>query len=168
MRGGFNDQPGPLVDHGRVHRLPRVGLAGRDPRAAVGVFLPVYLITVLWLPTSSRVAKNRQVKAFVGLVTAAANRGHRWGRGDPRAAGAHGRANVLIALVTLALLLVPKKIPEPWLIVAGGIVGSCLRHVVRTRVSIALAGISILCRMERLNRITREAGERSSATIRRR
>src|SRR5437762_13770995 len=40
--------------------------------ASIGVFLPVYHITVLLAPHFHRVAKNRQVKAFVDGVTAAA------------------------------------------------------------------------------------------------
>src|SRR2546423_702729 len=95
--------------------------------AAIGVFLPVYLITVLLAPHFHRVAKNRQVKAFVDGVTAAAT------GAIAGAAVILGRRalmdgpTILIALVTLALLLVPKKIPEPVLILAAGIVGLVLK-----------------------------------------
>jgi len=87
----------------------------------------VYLITVLLAPHFHRVAKNRQVKAFVDGVTAAAT------GAIAGAAVILGRRaltdvpTILIALVTLALLLVPKKIPEPVLILAAGIVGLVLK-----------------------------------------
>src|SRR5207245_11797444 len=74
-----------------------------------------------------RVAKNRQVKAFVDGVTAAAT------GAIAGAAVILGRRSlldlptILIALVTLALLLAPKKIPEPLLIVAAGLVGLVLK-----------------------------------------
>lgn len=95
--------------------------------AAVGVFLPVYLVTVLLAPHFHRVAKNRQVKAFVDGVTAAAT------GAIAGAAVILGRRSLvdlptaLIALATLALLLAPRKIPEPVLIVAAGLVGLALR-----------------------------------------
>jgi len=39
---------------------------------------------------------------------------------------------ILIALATLALLLVPKKIPEPVLILAAGLLGLVLKGSVPT------------------------------------
>src|SRR2546427_185732 len=102
------------------------GLAGAT-LAAIGVFLPVYLVVVLVAPHFHRVAKNRQVKAFVDGVTAAAT------GAIAGAAVILGRRSlldlptILIALVTLALLLAPKKIPEPLLIVAAGLVGLVLK-----------------------------------------
>jgi chromate transporter len=91
--------------------------------AAIGVFLPVYLVVVLVAPHFHRVAKNRQVKAFVDGVTAAAT------GAIAGAAVILGRRSLvdlptlLIALVTLGLLLAPRRIPEPVLIVAAGLVG---------------------------------------------
>src|SRR5258708_26548638 len=98
------------------------GLAGAI-LAAVGVFLPVYLITVLLAPHFHRVAKNRQVKAFVDGVTAAAT------GAIAGAAVILGRRaltdvqTILIALRTLALLFAPKQIPEPVVILAAGLSG---------------------------------------------
>ncbi len=99
--------------------------------AAIGVFLPVYAVVVLVAPHFHRVAKIRQVKAFVGGVTAAAT------GAIAGAAVILGRRSlvdfptILIALVTLALLVAPKKIPEPVLIVAAGLVGVVLRGPLR-------------------------------------
>ncbi len=105
------------------------GLAGAT-LAAIGVFLPVYLITVLLARRFHRVAKNQQVKAFVDGVTAAAT------GAIAGAAVILGRRalldvpTILIALVTLALLLAPRKIPEPVLILAAGVIGLVLQGAV--------------------------------------
>src|SRR2546425_3911592 len=123
--------PGPVVITVAFIGYLVSGLAGAI-LAAVGVFLPVYLITLLFAPHFHRVAKNRQVKAFVDGVTAAAT------GAIARAAVILGRRSlldlptILIALVTLALLLVPKKIPEPVLILAAGLVGLVLKGSVPT------------------------------------
>src|SRR6266702_2982491 len=118
--------PGPVVITVAFIGYLVAGLPGAI-LAAVGVFLPVYLITVLLAPHFHRVAKNPQVKAFVDGVTAAAT------GAIAGAAVILGRRalidgpTILIALVTLALLLVPKKISEPVVILAAGIVGLVLK-----------------------------------------
>ena len=91
--------------------------------AAVGVFLPVYLFVVIPSPWFKRHAKNPWLNAFVKGVTAAAT-------------GAIAGACVIlarravvdlptafIACGTLAVLVKGKKIPEPLLILAAGILG---------------------------------------------
>ena len=119
--------PGPVVITVAFIGYLVAGLAGAI-LAAVGVFLPVYLVVVLVAPHFSRVAKNRRVKAFVDGVTAAAT------GAIAGAAVILGRralvdpSTILIALVTLALLLAPRKIPEPLLIVAAGLVGLVLKR----------------------------------------
>src|SRR2546425_13288379 len=118
--------PGPVVITVAFIGYLVAGLAGAT-LAAIGVFLPVYLITIFLAPYFHRVAKNQDVKAFVDGVTAAAT------GAIAGAAVILGRRalmdgpTILIALVTLALLLVPKKIPEPVLILAAGIVGLVLK-----------------------------------------
>ncbi len=120
--------PGPVVITVAFIGYLVAGLAGAI-LAAIGVFLPVYLITVLVAPHFHRVAKSRQVKAFVDGVTAAAT------GAIAGAAVILGRRSlvdlptIFIALVTLALLLAPRKIPEPVLIVAAGLVGLVLKGV---------------------------------------
>jgi len=117
--------PGPVVITVAFIGYLVAGTAGAI-LAAIGVFLPVYLITVLLAPHFHRVAKNQQVKAFVDGVTAAAT------GAIAGAAVILGRralvdlSTILIALVTLALL-VPRRIPEPVLIIAAGVVGLVLR-----------------------------------------
>src|SRR5438309_4995861 len=118
--------PGPVVITVAFIGYLVAGLAGAT-LAAIGVFLPVYLITVLLARRFHRLAKNQQVKAFVDGVTAAAT------GAIAGAAVILGRRalmdvpTILMALVTLALLLGPKKIPEPLLILAAGIVGLVLK-----------------------------------------
>ena len=119
--------PGPVVITVAFIGYLVAGPAGATV-AAIGVFLPVYLITVLLAPRFHRVAKNPQVKAFVDGVTAAAT------GAIAGAAVILGRRSlldlptVLIALVTGACLVAPKRIPEPLLILAAGCVGLVLKN----------------------------------------
>src|SRR5437870_7948453 len=118
--------PGPVVITVAFIGYLVAGLAGAT-LAAIGVFLPVYVVVVFVAPHFHRVAKNRQVKAFVDGVTAAAT------GAIAGAAVILGRRSlqdlptILIALLTLALLLAPRKIPEPVLIVVAGLVGLVLK-----------------------------------------
>jgi len=91
--------------------------------AAVGVFLPCYLFTVIPATYFRRSVNHPQVRAFVEGVTAAAT-------GAIVGAGlVLGRRAIfdvptsLIALAALLSLVYLKKIPEPALIVAAGLVG---------------------------------------------
>src|SRR5256886_6135047 len=114
--------PGPVVITVAFIGYLVGGLTGAT-LAAIGVFLPVYLVVVLVAPHFHRVAKNRQVKGFVDGVTAAAT------GAIAGAAVILGRRSlldpptILIALATVALLVAPRKIPEPVLILAAGLVG---------------------------------------------
>ena len=91
--------------------------------AAVGVFLPCYLFVVIPAPYFRRFADNPRVKAFVDGVTAAAT------GAIAGAAFVLGRraltdvGAVLIALSTWFLFSRFKKLPEPLVIVAAGLVG---------------------------------------------
>lgn len=96
--------------------------------ASAGVFLPCYLFVVIPAPYFRRFAKNRQIKAFVDGVTAAAT------GAIAGAAFVLGRRAVvdvpsaIIAVVTLAVLLRFRKLPEPLVIIVAGIVGLLIRH----------------------------------------
>jgi len=98
--------------------------------AAIGVFAPVFLVVVLVAPYFRRVTHNPRVRAFVMGVTAAA------GGAIAGATYVLGRRafidtpTVLIGVVTLALLPYMKKLPEPLLIVAAGLVGLVLHRPV--------------------------------------
>ena len=91
--------------------------------AALAVFAPPYLIVLFGAPYYRRFAQNRQVKAFVQGVTAAAV--------GAIAGAAYILARrslvdvptVMIAIVTLAVLMSTKKVPEPIIILLAGVVG---------------------------------------------
>ncbi|MFN7698842.1 MAG: chromate transporter [Deltaproteobacteria bacterium] len=97
--------------------------------AALATFGPCYLFTVVPAPYFRRFSKNPSIKAFVDGVTAAAT-------GAIAGAGfVLGRRalvdvpTVLIALVTVGLLVKFKKLQEPLLIAAAGLVGILLKGV---------------------------------------
>lgn len=114
--------PGPVVITVAFIGYLVAGPAGATV-AAIGVFVPSYLFVIVPAPYFHKVAGNRSIKAFVDGVSAAA-------------AGAIGGAAVVlgrraifdlptitIAIATLGLLLWTKKVPEPLVIVAAGLVG---------------------------------------------
>jgi chromate transporter len=96
--------------------------------ASLGTFLPCYLFTVVPAPYFHRFAKNPTLKAFVDGVTAAAT------GAIAGAAFVLGRRairdvpTVLICLVTLAIVFKWKKLPEPVVILAAGVVGLAVHH----------------------------------------
>jgi chromate transporter len=119
--------PGPVVITVAFIGFLVAGFAGASA-AAVGVFVPCFLFVVIPAPYFHRVADNRSIKAFVDGVSAAA-------------AGAIGGAaivlgrraiydvpTVVLAVVTYAVLFKLKKVPEPLVIVAAGLVGLALRY----------------------------------------
>lgn len=95
--------------------------------AAFGVFVPCYLFVIIPARYFRRSAQNPRVKAFVDGVTAAAT------GAIAGAAFVLGRRAIidiptsLIAVVTLVLLARVKKVPEPLVILAAGVVGLILR-----------------------------------------
>jgi chromate transporter len=94
--------------------------------AALGVFLPVYLFVVVIGPFYKRFSQNRQVRAFVQGVTAAATGAI---AGAVVVLGRHSIQDywtVGIALATF-LILLKWKIPEPLIIGAAGILGVVIR-----------------------------------------
>jgi chromate transporter len=95
--------------------------------AAGGTFLPCYLGTVLLAPYFHRYAKNLQVKAFVDGVTAAAV-------GAITGAAFILGKKAIVDIPTLVILAVAcfllfkvKKVPEPALILLGGMAGYILK-----------------------------------------
>ena len=94
--------------------------------AALAVFALPYLVVILGAPYYRRFAQNRQVKAFVQGVTAAAV------GAIAGAAYILGRRAlmdwpaIIIGVTKFFLLRKAKKIPEPLLILAAGIAGLLL------------------------------------------
>ena len=90
------------------------------------MFLPTYLAVVLVAPSFHRIMASRHLKAAVDGVTAAAT---------GAIAGAVvvlGRraiidaATIGIAIVTLLVLIGVRRVPEPLVIIAAGVVGIVL------------------------------------------
>jgi chromate transporter len=114
--------PGPVVITVAFIGFLVAGFGGASA-ASLGVFLPCYLFVVIPAPYFNRVANNPSIRAFVDGVSAAA-------------AGAIGGAAIVlgrraitdvptiaIALGTLLVLLKLKKVPEPLVIIAAGLIG---------------------------------------------
>jgi chromate transporter len=95
--------------------------------AALSVFLPCYLFVIVPAPYFRRFAGNASVKAFVDGVTAAAT------GAIAGAAIVLGRRAIVdvptaaIALATLGALVYARRIPEPVVILAAGVIGLLLR-----------------------------------------
>ncbi len=94
--------------------------------AAAAVFAPPYLLVLFGAPYYRRFAQNRQVRAFVQGVTAAAVGAIAGAAFILARRSLVDIATVVIALVTLAVLMFTKKIPEPIAIVAAGVLGVLL------------------------------------------
>lgn len=94
--------------------------------AAVGVFLPCYLLVVVPAPYYRRIAQNAQIAAFVAGVTSAAT------GAIAGAAIVLGRRAlfdvpaVAIFAATLLVLAKARRVPEPLVIVAAGVAGVLL------------------------------------------
>src|SRR6184192_3917318 len=91
--------------------------------AAWAVFAPPYFIVLFGAPYYRRFAQNRQVKAFVQGVTAAAVGAIAGAAYILARRSLVDLPTAIIAIATLALLLAIKKIPEPLVILAAGAVG---------------------------------------------
>jgi len=118
--------PGPVVITVAFIGYLVGGLLGAG-LAAIGVFLPCYLFVIIPARYFRRSAKDPRVQAFVAGVTAAAT---------GAIAGAVfvlGRRAIIdvptavIGLATLLILVSVKRIPDPVVIVAAGVIGLLLR-----------------------------------------
>jgi chromate transporter len=117
--------PGPVVITAAFVGYLVAGVVGAG-LAAFAVFSPPYLIILFGAPYYRRFAQNRQVKAFVQGVTAAAV--------GAIAGAAYILARrslvdiptVTIGALALCVLMLTKKIPEPVMIVAAGVAGLLL------------------------------------------
>lgn len=120
--------PGPVVITVAFIGYLVAGLAGAAV-ASFAVFLPCYLFVVIPAPFYRRFADNRSLKAFVDGVTAAAT------GAIAGAAFVLGRRAIfdfptaLLAAATLVVLLRFRKIPEPVVIVAAGVLGILFKSV---------------------------------------
>jgi len=120
--------PGPVVITAAFIGYLVGGLLGAA-LAALAVFAPPYMIVLFGAPYYRRFAQNRQVKAFVQGVTAAAVGAIAGAAFILARRSIVDLPTVLIGGVTLTVLLRTKKIPEPLLILAAGAAGVLLHSL---------------------------------------
>jgi chromate transporter len=96
--------------------------------AALAVFLPPYLLVTFGAPYYRQFGQNRQVKAFVQGVTAAALGAIAGAAVILSERALVDRTTVAIALISFGLLLVFKKIPEPFVVLAAGAAEVAIHH----------------------------------------
>jgi len=117
--------PGPVVITVAFIGYLVAGVAGATA-AALGIFLPVYLVVVLLAPSYKRWAKNPQVNAFVRGVTAAATGAIAGAVVVLARRSVYDWPTILICAVSLAVLF-RWKVPEPILIGCAAVAGLLLR-----------------------------------------
>lgn len=122
--------PGPIVITAGFIGYLVAGVVGAVT-AAFAVFAPPYFFVLIGAPYYRRFATVPQVKAFVQGVTAAAVGAIVGAAYILARRSLIDLPTVLIAVVTFAILSRTKKVPEPVLIVAAGVMGVFLRGDLR-------------------------------------
>jgi chromate transporter len=121
--------PGPVVITVAFIGFLVAGLAGAV-MASIGIFLPVYVFTIVPAPWFKRHRDNPQLKAFVDGATAAATGAI---TGAVIVLGARAITDIptaIIALVSLGILW-RYKISEPIIVTISGLIGLILWPLVR-------------------------------------
>jgi chromate transporter len=121
--------PGPVVITVAFIGFLVAGLAG-SVMASIGIFLPVYIFTIVPAPWFKRHRDNPQLKAFVDGATAAATGAI---TGAVIVLGARAITDLptaIIALISLGILW-RYKISEPIIVTISGLVGLILWPLVR-------------------------------------
>jgi chromate transporter len=118
--------PGPVVITVAFIGFLVAGMAGATA-AALGVFLPVYVVVVALAPSYKKWAKNPQLNAFVRGVTAAATGAIAGAVIVLARRSIYDVPTALIGMVSLAVLF-RWKVPEPALIAVAAAVGLALHH----------------------------------------
>ena len=114
--------PGPVVITATFVGYRVAGLAGAAA-ATLGIFSPAVLFTVTATPLLLRHGSNRRLQGFVrgvtvsvvGVLAGTTLLVARPAIGDPLTAA--------IALASLAVLAAPWKVPEPFVVLAGALIG---------------------------------------------
>ncbi len=119
--------PGPVVITVAFIGYLVAGVAGAAA-AALGIFLPVYLVVVLLAPSCKRWASNLQLKAFVRGVTAAATGAIAGAVVVLARRSVYDVPTILICAISVAVLF-RWKIPEPLLIGCAAVAGLLLRRM---------------------------------------
>ena len=118
--------PGPVVITVAFIGYLVNGVAGASA-AALGIFLPVYLVVILLAPSYKRWAKNPQLNAFVRGVTAAASGAIAGAVVVLARRSVYDLPTALICVLSLAILF-RWKVPEPILIACAAGAGLLLHH----------------------------------------
>jgi chromate transporter len=118
--------PGPVVITVAFIGYLVAGVAGATA-AALGIFLPVYLVVVLLAPTYKRWAANPQLNAFVRGVTAAATGAIAGAVIVLARRSVYDLPTMLICAVSVAVLF-RWKVPEPILIALAAAAGLLSYH----------------------------------------
>lgn len=118
--------PGPVVITVAFIGYLVAGATGASA-AALGVFLPVYLVVIVLAPSYKRWARNPQLNAFVRGVTAAATGAIAGAVVVLARRSIYDLPTVLIAVMSLAVLM-KWKVPEPLIITVAATAGLALRH----------------------------------------
>jgi chromate transporter len=93
--------------------------------AALGIFLPVYLVVIVLAPSYKRWAKNPQINAFVKGVTAAATGAIAGAVIVLARRSVYDLPTGLICILSIAVLF-RWKVPEPILIACAALAGLLL------------------------------------------
>jgi len=118
--------PGPVVITVAFIGYLVAGVTGATA-AALGVFLPVYLVVIVLAPSYKRWAKNPQLNAFVRGVTAAATGAIAGAVVVLARRSIYDLPTVLIGVLSLAVLM-KWKVPEPLIITVAAVAGLALKH----------------------------------------
>jgi chromate transporter len=116
--------PGPVVITVAFIGYLVAGVAGATA-AALGIFLPVYVVVIALAPSYKRWATNPQLNAFVRGVTAAATGAIAGSVVVLARRSIYDVPTAIIGLVSLAVLF-RWKVPEPVIIAAAAVVGLAL------------------------------------------
>lgn len=117
--------PGPVVITVAFIGYLVAGVAGATA-AALGIFLPVYLVVILLAPSYKRWAKNPQLNAFVRGVTAAATGAIAGAVVVLARRSVYDLPTIVICAASLAILF-RWKVPEPIVIACAAVAGLLLR-----------------------------------------
>jgi len=119
--------PGPVVITVAFIGYLVAGLSGASV-AALGMFVPVYLVVVVLAPSYKKWAKNPQINAFVQGVTAAATGAIAGAVVVLARRSIFDIPTVAIAVITFAILF-RWKVPEPVLIGCAAVAGLFLKTI---------------------------------------
>src|SRR5262252_110561 len=118
--------PGPVVITVAFIGYLVAGISGASA-AALGIFLPVYLVVVVLAPSYKRWAKNPQLNAFVKGVTAAATGAIAGAVIVLARRSVYDLPTALICIVSVSVLF-RWKVPEPILIACAAVAGLMLHR----------------------------------------